>query len=155
LRRRGLHFLVVVVLVGYTLVSTSASFAIGGIKSHPSRELFPFFTWSLFSWIPETRHQYVIEIQRIDGQRYDPPTHMQEFEEFADGTTLAYKTIQDLGRSGGADDRKRATFETRYLKGRNVDYRIVRLSFAPLERWHHGTTRDSTVIAEFTTTADP
>jgi len=137
------------VLVGYAVISTGASFAIGGAKTHPSKELFPFFTWSLFSWVPDVRHLYVVEITRLNGETFDPPLEMQEIPQFADRTTLAYKAIQELGRSGGSDPDKRATFEARYLKGQAVDYRIVRNSFEPLERWHTGQDSSIEVLAEF------
>ncbi|MEM9318083.1 MAG: hypothetical protein AAGA70_03645 [Pseudomonadota bacterium] len=145
MKRRSLRILIVVVLVGYPILSTGASFAIGGVKTHPSRELFPFFTWSLFSWVPEVRHHYVVEITRLNGQVFDPPIEMNEVPEFSDRTSLAYKAVQDLGRAGGSDAGERATFEARYLGGQDVDYRIVRQSYAPLERWH-GAPPDATMV---------
>ena len=153
MRRRSLHLLVCLVLFGYTVISTTASFAIGGIKAHPSRELFPFFTWSLFSWVPETRQLYVVEITRLGDQTFDPPIAMEDVPRFADRATLAYKAIQALGRAGGTDPARRATFEGRYLRGEDVAYRLLRVRFAPLERWQTGRTISSEVIAENATGA--
>lgn len=145
---RTIQWLTVCVLVGYTTISTVASFAIGGVKTHPTRELFPFFTWSLFSWVPHVRHLYIVEITRLGDEVFEPPIDMQSIPQFEDQTTLAYKTIQDIGRTGGNNPDKIATFEARYLKNADIDYRIVRLSFEPLERWQTGQASASWVVAE-------
>jgi hypothetical protein len=149
LKRRSLHLLIVLVLVGYPILSTGTSFAVGGVKTHPTKEVFPFFTWSLFSWVPEVRNLYVVEITHMNGEAIEPPRDMREFPDFAAEATLAYKTIQELGRSGLQDSGKLVAFEGRYLKGQHVGYRVVQYSYAPLENWHRGEPASAIVIGDF------
>ena len=149
MRLRSLYRSILALLVGYAVLSTVGSFAIGGPRTHPSKELFPFFTWSLFSWVPDTRHLYVVEVMRIDGNALLPPKDLREIAAFDGESTLAYKATQELGRSRGRNESLRQTFEARYLKNRDVEYRLVRKTYNPLERWRSGEARETEVIAEF------
>ena len=149
MRLRFLNRSVTIVLVGYAVISTAASFYIGGFRTQPSEELFPFFTWSLFSWVPDTRNLYVVEVIRLDGQTFQPPRDMRDIPVFADKTTLASKATQSLGRTRGQDEALRQTFETRYLKNREVVYRLVRESYNPLDRWRNGSVDERRILGEF------
>lgn len=136
-------------MVAYVLLSTSAAFSISGPSTHPSRELFPFFTWSLFSKVSDRRTEYHIEVLALDGQRLDPPLDMRRidaFPAFADTRSLGYKALQNLGGTlseGAADaDDKRARFAARFFGRHDVDYRINRHGYNPLERWRAGPAGD-------------
>lgn len=136
-------------LIAYAILSTSAAFVISGPSTHPSRELFPFFTWSLFSKVSDARNEYHIAVLKLDGQALDPPVDMRSidvFPRFSDSRSLGYKALQNLGGalSKGAEDSevKRERFAARFFGRHDVDYQINRHSYNPLRRWREGPSSD-------------
>ena len=135
--KRWLHFLI----AGYLVVAL-----ILGFRFY-HREVFPVFSWSLFSEIPEHKVDFGILVTAIDGNVLEPPGDLMEMREVygAGGATRAYHTIQDLGgaamsRDTGKLDAARRTLESLYMEipGRTVAYRLILRRFDPLERWRGG-----------------
>jgi len=136
-------------LVAYVVLSTSAAFMILGPTTHPYRELYPFFSWSLFSRVSDERKEYRVTITALDDRTFDPPIDMRRvdvFPDFDDSKSLGYKALQNLGDaiSKEADDidRKREEFADRFFGRHDVDYRISRHDYNPLERWRDGPSSD-------------
>ena len=128
-------------LIAYPIVATGFSMAKMGPSTHPSREVFPFFTWSLFSKIMDVRHEYELTLLADDGGPVDG-AEADRFDEvttsFA-GTRLGYKALQNVGRGirlrlPNADEERRA-FEIRYFGENAVHYELRWRTYNPLERW--------------------
>ena len=136
-------------LAAYALMSTLTAFAITGPSTHPSRELFPFFTWSLFSRVSDVRTEYSILVLALDDQVFDQPTDMRLIDElpsFSDSRALGYKALQNLGHAlrleqEGAQE-KRRHFEGRFFGRHDVDYLMMLHVYNPLRRWHEGEASD-------------
>lgn len=117
-----------------------------GLSLH-HREVFPFFSWSLFSTVAEKKSEFAVLVTRLDDQTFDPPLEFMESKGAfpGAGSIRAYYTIQNLGaaalrRRGEDIQRLRQVFEGTYLgsDGRQVEYRLIFRSFDPLERWQGG-----------------
>jgi len=136
-------------LAAYALISTIAAFAITGPSTHPSRELFPFFTWSLFSRVSDVRTEYSILVLALDEKTFDEPTDMRLIDQlpsFSDSRSLGYKALQNLGHAlrlelEGVDQQQRQ-FESRYFGRHNIDYLMMLHVYNPLQRWHEGEASD-------------
>lgn len=111
------------------------------------REVFPVFSWSLFSTVAERETDFAIQVLGIDGEALEPPVDfMTSKDMFAGaGDIRAYYTIQNLGiaslrRRGDDIQRIRATFEQTYLgmPGSSVEYAVLMRVFDPVERWQEG-----------------
>ena len=146
---RQLQLLGAAGLIAYIILSTGASFVIYGPSTHPSKELFPFFTWSLFSRVSDARKEYHIAVLTLDGETFDPPVDMRNidvFPSFGDSRSLGYKALQNLGdaiRKGTENsDIERERFGARFFGRHDVDYQINRHSYKPLQRWREGPESD-------------
>lgn len=146
---RRLQILGVTGLVAYFLISTMAAFAITGPSTHPSRELFPFFTWSLFSRVSDVRTEYSVLVLALDEQIFEEPADMRLIDvlpNFGDSRALGYKALQNLGHAlrlehAGVDE-QRLQFERRYFGRHEVDYLVMLHIYNPLRRWHEGEALD-------------
>ncbi|MEM7041538.1 MAG: hypothetical protein AAF543_01880 [Pseudomonadota bacterium] len=144
-------------MVFYVVLSTSAAFNITGPSTHPSKELFPFFTWSLFSRTTDRRTEYHLTIHAIDERSFDPPVDMRKIDvipQFGDSRSLGYKALQNLGDAlddGHADSEvMRERFAARFFGRHDVDYQISRHRYNPLKRWREGPASDDvTAIGRF------
>ena len=146
---RRLQIFGMLALAAYVLISTLTAFVITGPSTHPSRELFPFFTWSLFSRVSDARTEYRILVLSIDDQIFDEPVDMRAIDampSFSDSRALGYKALQNLGRAlrlkqAGVDNQRRR-FEDRYFGRHDVDYIVMHHLYNPLRRWHEGSDTD-------------
>lgn len=146
---RRLQVFGIMALVIYVVISTATAFKISGPSTHPSRELFPFFTWSLFSRISDVRTEYRILVLSIDDQIFDEPVDMRAIDampSFSDSRALGYKALQNLGRGlrlaqEGVDSQRRQ-FEDRYFGKHDMDYIVMHHVYNPLHRWHEGRETD-------------
>ena len=116
------------------------------LKLSGQRDLFPLFSWSLFSYVDQQKVDFAILVVGLEGQPLDAP---REFMTTTDlfpgaGDMRAYITIQDLGlavlrRDEATLETSRALFEGDYLKYPGVvDYQVMMRTFDPIERWHQG-----------------
>lgn len=111
------------------------------------REIFPVFSWSLFSTVAEKKAEFAVLVTGMDGKTLETPLEFMESEGTfpGAGSIRAYYTIQNLGaatlrRRGDDIERLRRVFEQNYLasEGREVHYRLIFRSFDPVERWRGG-----------------
>lgn len=135
------HRYVALGLIAYPLLSTTLSFSITGPTTHPSKEVFPFFTWSLFSKVMDVRREFEIKVLAINNEATtgeQAKTLRAVMSAFGE-SRLGYKALQNVGRSlrrseTGAEE-KRQSFERRYFNREDIDYEIIMLIYNPLERW--------------------
>jgi hypothetical protein len=145
----------------FVLSSLALYFVIGVCVNYltPTREVYPFFSWNLFSGIPNVGHETVLEILLYEGTEYDPPLQAAENAfvfQYAHQTPNYYRPlITDLGNAIKshdapriADDRKKLE---RVFPPSPVRYRIVEITYDPLERWNTGALRSRNILGEFTT----
>lgn len=119
---------------------------LGGQFLHPRHELFPFYSWFLFSLVPQpepTVFELLIHEAPV-GTVFDPPISYRRLNE---GTLRSphsidlYRNVQELGRAAQArdveaSDRLRAGLERRFRMSGPVRYEIVRQTYAdPMARW--------------------
>jgi len=121
-------------------------------------EWYPVFSWDLFSWVPNERSEYHMEIIQIGGITYNPPLAFRDTEEmFIDlGTspTEYTPTIFKLGEAIIRDTSKIAEhsdYLASVFAGQRYRYRIYAVTFNPVDYWKHGTYIDKVFIGEFAT----
>ncbi|MEO1368314.1 MAG: hypothetical protein AAFX50_14165 [Acidobacteriota bacterium] len=145
--RRSQHFGLAVVLV---TIAASLHLGFSG-----KRDLYPFFSWSLFTHVPNVKHDFGLLITGIDGQRLDPPRELNAFSGrlAGAGSIRAYYTVQDFGRAILLRDREtadelRSLLEREYLKGAGgeLHYLLVARSYDPIEKWRHGRMEQRPVV---------
>lgn len=130
-----------------------------GFKLTLDRELFPIFSWSLFTNVPNRINDYGIRIVAIDGQPLDTPFYYEDGK----GTFTAYDSAQayfnfrDLGRALETGDTENATeirgyMEALYLEeAGQVSYEVVARSWDAIDRWNGGAYLSEEVIATYET----
>ena len=128
------------------------------------REIFPLYSWFLFSLVPTSTVAYDVLVREAGGRAYDPPV---SYRRTSDGVLRnphsidAYRTVQDLGRAveNGQDVAKtvrlRRAFESRF-NAWPVRYDLVKVrSDNPLEHWKTGQTQHSEPLASFSVEGPP
>ena len=133
-RKRGfVLFLVLIVVLGY-----------GALSRPPSYEIYPFYSWSMFSWVPSQEDGYALFILQQGEATFNPPIEFQ----FAGSrvanpnSVVAFRDIQNMGIAYTKGDMKRfeelrSLFERNYLRP-NTHYQLVRTNSDPLTRWKTG-----------------
>lgn len=141
-RARRTQWYAALALASYAAFSTATSFALHGPSTHPSREFYPFFTWSLYSNSSDRRVQYNAYVTYVNGEELPGRVHWQKIDQFAgfgDSVSLGLKALQNLGRQLRADEPGveaiRAVFEQRYFGPNDVNYVIVRQVYDPIALW--------------------
>jgi hypothetical protein len=141
------------------LFALYAAIAMGGGIYSDKLEIFPFFNWSLFSHVKDSRTLYEIEVLAIDGVRLDAPTRFAALpDRFAAAQRKSTGIVKLATRMAKATERgDRAQFEklrmvleTVYLgEAQQLTYRLVALTYNPIERWRDGSVRSATVLGEY------
>jgi hypothetical protein len=128
----GLSFLVAMVLIGYAAIPL------------PGNELFPFYSWSMFSLVPSEKNAFTVFIHEVNGQPLLPPREFQQAGQLvhAPHSVVAYKVIQKLGdayKNGTpqAQAQMKELFEKNYLP-QPMRYALVHMNYDPLTRWKNG-----------------
>ena len=138
---RRLKLLVAAILCGY-----AAAALVLKVTLRREGEVFPLFSWSLYSKVPGEDADYAVRILSVAGAALDPPLFPQEAQSFFTGTepSAAFMTMQRLGEAlekRDADEVKahRRLLEEHHLRGRGIiRYEIVRRRFNTLARWSSG-----------------
>ena len=113
-----------------------------------TKEIFPIFSWSLFSVIPTSPHEDIgVLVTEIDGNPLNPYADFMTAKNLFSqaGSIEAYYVIQRLGKAVLAQDDQTENSSRRLLEGQYVDgfksnlkYRIVKRRYDPIERWKNG-----------------
>ena len=138
---RSLKLLVAGILCGY-----AAAALVLKVTLRQDGEVFPLFSWSLYSTVHGEDADYAVRILSVAGEALDPPLFFQEARLFFAGTEpiAAFMTVQRLGdalekRDADAVRAHRRLLEHHHLRGRGVvRYEIVRRTFNTLGRWSSG-----------------
>jgi len=130
--------------------------AMVGSATSPNKEIFPFFSWFLFSAVPNTGYHYNVEILEHDRQTFSPAIAYNA----ADGIVLrprditAYQFIQKMGRTYDSGDKAAFEilsheFQRNFLRGSNT-YQLIKVYYNPVEAWH-GKSGEPKVLETFKT----
>jgi hypothetical protein len=151
-RQRRIKLAIAMLFLVYAII------AVAGDRFAPRREYFPFFSWSLFSDIPEQRSTFELYIHRVNQEAYDEPRNFYELREYfraarRRNSTIA-KSVKAVGRAlaRGEEqaDHLRSVLEDQLLAEQaSIDYEITRVVFRPLDRWQHGELIRREPIARF------
>lgn len=106
-------------------------------------EIFPFFAWDFFDYIPNLRTEYSIEIINYNGVQFNPSKSFFEnnFVNSQADLISVRKLIQDFALAyvnHGADfEKKRIALESSYL-GNVKKYSLVKSEYNPIEMYKKG-----------------
>jgi len=141
----------VVFLIAYPLISGTV-LAIRWSKT--ANEIYPFFSWALFCFVPGETSDLGIRVTAIDGEPLDPPRFVEEStDDFPEAKrAVTYLTIQKIKTdSTQAVDPSRVLIEKNVLlrDHKQVDYELVKRRYDCLERHRDGTFRALDVIDRY------
>ena len=117
-----------------------------GISSHLflKKEIFPLFSWFLFSKTPNQITSFTIILYKHNGQILEPPIFFHQAPKtMADsGAIAANSVINQLGRKYRQGNQsqvrnQRKLLEENYLKG-EIEYGLIQETYEPIERWKNG-----------------
>ena len=126
------------------------------------REIFPLYSWFLFSLVPTRTVAYDVLVREASGRAYEPPASYRRAGEAVRNSQsiVTYRTIQDLGRAVEAGQEAEAARLRRSLEARfsawPVRYDLVKVrSDNPLEHWKTGQPQHSDTLASFSAERPP
>ncbi|OGP08945.1 MAG: hypothetical protein A2048_02610 [Deltaproteobacteria bacterium GWA2_45_12] len=128
----------------FCVVTALATEVLNNLHFKVQGEIFPFFSWSLFSRVPNLKEDYGIKINSIDGQDIGSVWFQDAESHFKKAHVIdAYVTIKKMGlafENGDGEKLKelQGFFETYYLEGKKVNYTLEKRSFYPLKRFKTG-----------------
>jgi hypothetical protein len=133
-----------------------AAYFLGGLLTLllPQMEVFPVYSWFLFSLVPQSGPQYGLLLTQVDGREVDPPLLYQEAEGWVDlpHSPTVFKLTQQLGAAvehGGADAKRcRELLEHNWLPPK-TRYELVRINGDPIARMRHGEYEITRRLAKF------
>jgi hypothetical protein len=133
-RHYTLCFLVAVVL--YVALSI-------GTWLQLQREIFPFASWELFSYVPNELHDYGVRIIQVDGATVEGWPYLETLDALigADYTINVHQAIQTLGiqveqADYDAVEESQAFFEATHLGALgSVEYALYSRRSQPIARW--------------------
>lgn len=127
-----------IILIVYFIVSIGSE-----IKNQ--KEFFPFFSWFLFSDVPNTINQYNLIVHENNGQKLNPPLPFAQTNKFTNSDELVKtrKLISKIGENyvkGNQEEVKKLRFELerRIFDQENVQYELVSERYNPIEKWQTG-----------------
>jgi hypothetical protein len=120
-------------------------------------ELFPIYTWALFSRVPNEQREFALRIRAVGCKVLESPLYFQDAGQwFRQAESIsAYVSIQKLGSAVLANDiveidKVRRLLESVYLRGpEGVRYEVVERKFNPMDRWKYGTFRSEKSLEGF------
>ena len=126
----------------------------------PNREAYPFFSWNLFSKVPQANvREFALRIVEYKGQRFDPPIFLNEAKGMYSRARLHkyWGPINSLGRNIKSNNKEEIERFRRRVENifysHPVTYEIVRIRYNSVERWKTGRLQQVETIAVFTTQA--
>jgi hypothetical protein len=117
-----------------------------------NKELFPFYSWSMFGLVPQTGECYRIVLTQVPGRALAGDLPFQEADEWVTGahSVVAAHVLIKLGRALEDNDAEkvalwRRQFETNYLRV-GTHYKLVRDFSNPVERWKKIPARETVLV---------
>lgn len=151
---RAKKLTILLFFVAYSVVQCA-----GKVQS-PRGEYFPVFGWSLFSEVVSPRWTVETEIVRIGDTVFPEPVNFFELGEHfkaararsSNVRKVAVKFLNLRQEEPAAAEAMRRVFERTYLGDRQaVEYRLVLVTFDPIERWRTGAVLERRVLAQLKT----
>jgi hypothetical protein len=145
-RYQRFKLFIAVFAVLYPVISWSA---LGLTMRRSKNEIFPFFSWALFCFVPNEVTDYRLLISAVGDRQFDPPRDFASAKDvFPRAESIdAFMIIQDMGEyfEKGQESRlrdRRCLFESQFLgRGEGVRYELARRRYDPLEFWNTRATR--------------
>ena len=129
-----------VLLVAYFIVAVVG-------HNRAGQEVFPFFTWSLFTYIPSPIARPELWVKRVGENKFQDPKPYYQLKRYfptaSRGDSVVAKLVSRMVAAHGNARAEqfedlRILLETKYLNGKDVDYIIAVVSYEPIERWRSG-----------------
>ncbi len=125
-------FLVAVLVIGYAAIPL------------PGNEIFPFYSWTMFSLVPAEQNGFAVFILEEGGNVLNPPLEFQQAGSRVGGqnSVVAYRDIQNMGKAYLAGDTQRfeelrQLFEKNYIHV-GTRYQLMKMNYDPITRWKTG-----------------
>jgi len=121
-------------------------------------EIYPVFSWSLFSVIPNPTVDTTIRVHEMHGKQYEPPLTFQDltflFTEIGHSPTQYTPIIKRLGDAIKDDNQEKIDKERAHLEAlfgtMPFRYDVVRITYDPIVFFSTHTPEDERIIASFT-----
>ncbi|WP_136661330.1 hypothetical protein [Nitratireductor sp. XY-223] len=146
-----------VFLACYTFVAMLGS----GLSSRA--EFFPVFSWSLFTYVSDTRVLCELDVISVDGEELPAPTQFYDLPEYFPAAlsrdirllkTLQRACVARIEGNEAEFDALRRVIENSFLSARrNVRYKLLTRTYNPIDRWRDGTVMSTKLLGEFQTGA--
>lgn len=142
-------------IIIYTVIALSKSL-MSQVLSYPSRELFPFFNWSLFSTPRVHSELYTIRITKVRSDKAAAAALVDKTIRPQDLTPLKNARFQKTTRALGRAYRHKRPDQieglkklaANFLRPKGViGYDLIRLTYHPIEFYHDHRAADEKVIA--------
>lgn len=117
--------------------------SLAGLPLVSQENVFPFFTWSLFSWVDRTSVDFAVRVTSVDGQPLTDGEDFMRSQRFHVGGDKAYFVLQAFGRAvkkkSPQAEGERKLFE-RFLGGfdKTLEYELLVRRWNALEFWKTG-----------------
>lgn len=129
-------------LIVYFVIGITAK-----LYTFPKEEVFPIYSWSLFSKVPNTIYRYDIQILTSRGAKLPKPLLYREAKKFVPNTDdiSVYITIQAWGKALRMKkyleaNKQQHVFEKLHLYP-DTKYQLTQIKYNPIERWKNNTIR--------------
>ena len=126
---------------------------IGGLLSAltPRHEVFPVFSWFLFSITPNPETKFALRLHEIGGKSLEPPRNYERAEGIVNEpkSIRVYQMVQGLGKAEERRDREEITRIRSMLEKNFIltpcRYELLAMTYDPVKRWKTGIMREETV----------
>lgn len=120
-------------------------------------EYFPFYSWDLFSFVPNTVTDFGLLILSVDGQPLYPPRYFETADDlFREAQSInAVRSVQNMGSAilrqeateiGANQTQIEALYFTDYSR---IEYALVQRSYFPLNRFRTGAFQQEIEVGRF------
>ena len=143
---------VIVSLIAYASIAVC-------IQALQKQDAYPFFSWNLFSVIPNVHTAYTMKIISMNGVSHNPPLSFDTLSSFFQNINASPpEYLQIVQQLGSALENKssrdnvvvlRQNLE-RMFANTKATYQITRIEYDPLEYWHTHQYRSETILETFT-----
>ncbi len=126
---------------------------IGGLLSvlAPRHEIFPVFSWFLFSITPNPDTKFALRLHEVAGKGLEQPRYYEKAEGIVNEprSIKVYQMVQKLGKAEERDDRAEIT-RIRFMLEKNYvltpcRYDLLAVTYDPVKRWKTGLMQEETV----------
>ena len=104
-------------------------------RTGANTEIFPIFSWDLFSVVPNETMDYGLRVLEVDGKPLEPPQFLEQLTIFSQPFRIsAHMAIQELGVAHARGDTERARSLAHMLYENHLGGAARRVRFELVER---------------------